>query len=210
MDNSSQLQLQDCPNPQTSNQTRMLRIFNTTVSKNTGQGFKIHVDSKCTGFNIEIDQVTFSENNSTTLGFQTGAGVIPGGGGAFRLQGTSSLKIYPRQSVDHKNILIKISNTVVAKNTGGRVEIWIDTNCTTQKWNIEVSQAIFIENINRNPFHCGGGLSVLIMGNRCIYWHSHCSFQCNTILPGLHTPKYCEAANEVISLVRMQEEKASS
>ena len=33
MDDSSQLQLQDCPYPQTSNQTRMLRIFNTTVSK---------------------------------------------------------------------------------------------------------------------------------------------------------------------------------
>ena len=45
MDDSSQLQLQDCPNPQTSNQKRMLRIFNTTVSKTTGQGFKIHVDS---------------------------------------------------------------------------------------------------------------------------------------------------------------------
>ena len=98
----------------------------------------------------------------------------------------------------------------MAKNTGGGVEIWIDTNCTTHKWNIEVSQAIFIENINSNPFHCGGGFSVLIMSNRCIYLHSHCSFQCNTILPGLHTPKYCEAANEVISLVRMQEEKASS
>ena len=104
MDDFSQLQLQDCPNPQTSNQKRMLRIFNTTVSKNTHQGFKIHVHSKCTDFNIEIDQVTFSENNSTTRGFQTGAGVIPGGGGAFRLQGTLSLKVCPRQSIDHKNI----------------------------------------------------------------------------------------------------------
>jgi len=71
----------------------------------------------------------------------------------------------------------------VAKNTGGGVEIWIDTNCTTHKWNIEVSQAIFIENINSNPFHFGGGLSVLIMGNRiaakptCYLRVSNCVFQ---------------------------------
>jgi len=40
MDDSSQLQLQDCPNPQTSNQTRILRIFNTTVSKKHWSGFQ--------------------------------------------------------------------------------------------------------------------------------------------------------------------------
>ena len=34
------------------------------------------------------------------------------------------------------------------------------------------------------------------------------SFQCNTVLPCLYTPKYCEAANEVVSLV--QEDKAPS
>ena len=62
---STQLQLQDCPNPQTSNQASVLRLFNMTVTRNTGMGLWIYVNSKCTKLNIEIDHVVMNENNST-------------------------------------------------------------------------------------------------------------------------------------------------
>jgi len=70
MDESSQLQLHGCPNAKTSNQKSSVRIFNTTVTRNTGHGLLILVDSKCNNHNVEIDQVIFRENyNSTTPHF---------------------------------------------------------------------------------------------------------------------------------------------
>ena len=43
--------------------------------------------------------------------------------------------------------------------------IFIGTNCTICKWNIEISQVIFIENIN-SLSGLGGGLRVQIVGTR--------------------------------------------
>jgi len=57
MVDSTQLQLQDFPNPQTSNQASVLRPFSMTVTRNNGLCLWIHVNFKCTKLNIEIDQV---------------------------------------------------------------------------------------------------------------------------------------------------------
>ena len=187
VEDSSQFQLHDCPNAQTSNPKSTLRIFNTTVTRNSGQGVMILVSPRCTNPNIEINRVMFSENNSS-LGFQTrtkvgGSGVVSEGGAALNMLGISSFEVCPRQSINHDNIMIKISNTVVTKNTGGGVDIWIDNNCTTLKWNIEISQVAFIENVNSDPSHLGGGLCVFITGNRisttptCYLRISNCAFQ---------------------------------
>ena len=139
-------QFHDCPN----HPTTTLRIFNTTVARNTGMGLLILLESKCTKRNIEIDQVVVRENNSTT---QTGLG-------ALVIMETSSSGSNPRQS------MIKVSSTVVTENTGGGVVILIFNNCTTCKCNIEISQVIFLENINSNLSRLGGNFLVFIMGNR--------------------------------------------
>ena len=176
---SSQLQLHNCPNPQNSdkNKKSMLRIFNTTVTRNIGAGLAILINSKYATFDVEIDQVILSENNAT-LGFETdtefqNAGVLDGAGvlfdtlGALLILGNSSSEDCPRQSFSHENITIKISNSFVTRNTGGGVVISSFTNCTICKWNIEISQVTFIENINGiTGLQWGGNLLVLMTGTR--------------------------------------------
>jgi len=92
-DACSELQLHDCPAPQTNNQTSTLRIFNTIVTRNVGQDLLILVDSKCAKYNIEIDQVIFSENNSSSTfcsqAYAEGPGLVTGGSGALLILGTS-------------------------------------------------------------------------------------------------------------------------
>ena len=125
------------------------------MTRNTGFGLVILVDSKCSRYSIEIDQVLFSENNST-LGFQTGLG-------ALVIMETSPIDSYQQS-------MIKISNTVVSRNTGGGVGILM-TNCSTCTWSIEISHVTFIE--NSNPSRLGGGLLVFIMGNRILTTLTH-------------------------------------
>ena len=158
IDDTSQ---QDCSNS-TSNRKSTLRISNTIVTRNTA-GLMIAVGFKC---NIEIDRVIVNENNST-IGSQAhnefkGAGAasdIDGFSGLFIMG--SSLEVCPI----NENMTITVSNTAVTRNTGGGVSILIMTNCTNCKWNIEISQVTFTENINSNP-DFGGGLSVFFWGIR--------------------------------------------
>jgi len=71
----------------------------------------------------------------------------------------------PRRSINQENITIRVTNTVVTRNTGGGAFIFIFTNCTICKWNIEISQVTLIENIN-GLSGLGGGLFVQIVGRR--------------------------------------------
>ena len=120
------------------------------MTRNTGHGLLILVDSKCNNHNIEIDQVIFRENyNSTTPHFQTGLGAL------VIMETSTSFDSCPRQT------MIKVSNTVVSRNTCGGVAIL--SNCTTC---IEISQTIFVENINSNPPGWGGNLYVSMTGYR--------------------------------------------
>jgi len=149
---STQLQLQDCPNPQTSNQASVLRLFNTTVTRNTGIGLWIRVSSKCTKLNIEIDHVVINENNFTGSRYEA----------ALKIQGVTTFEVCPRRRINPEKITVKMFNTVVTRNIGGGVIIAILNNCTTVKWNIEMNQVAFIDNIN--PSDPGGGLYVLFTG----------------------------------------------
>jgi len=161
MVDSTQQQLQDCPNPQTNNQASVLRLFNMTVTRNIGLGLLIYVKSRCTKLNIEIDQVVINENNSS-LAFE-GGGMVSAHQAALQIHGITSFEVCPRQSVNPEKIMMKMFNTVVTRNIGGGVEIVIITNCTTVMWNIEMNQVTFIDNIN--PSDSGGGLFVLFTGN---------------------------------------------
>jgi len=89
MVDSAQLQQQDCPNPQTSNQASVLRLFNMTVTKNNGLGLWIRVNSKCTKLNIEVDHVVIDENNSSASQAQA----------ALRIQGIITFEVCPRRSI---------------------------------------------------------------------------------------------------------------
>jgi len=162
MVDSTQLQLQDFPNPQTSNQASVLRLFNMTVTRNTGLGLWIRVYSRCTKLNIEIDQVVINENNPS-LTFEGGEMVSTSQSqAALKIQGITTFEVCPRRSINPEKIMMKMFNTVVTRNIGSGVAIVILTNCTTVKWNIEMNQVTFIDNIN--PSDPGGGLYVLFTG----------------------------------------------
>jgi len=184
------------PIPRIARKKSALRILNTAVIGNIGAGLAIIVNSKYNKFNIEIDRVIFNENNST-LGFQNHtefkrAEQLVDTIGALLIMGISS-EVCSRRKVDCENIMIKVSNTVVTRNPGGGVVITIINNCTTCKWNIEISQVTFAENIKgitSSGLQLGGNLLVIITGIRVSTTPTHslrisnCVFQSGVAMFG--------------------------